>query len=164
MILQFFVQGLPKPAGSKRAFPIFRGSGPSKQFVRAVVTDACATSKDWKTTVAWEAKSRWGGGPLIDGAIRLELRFVLPRAKGHYGSGKNRSKLKESSPKRHLSKPDVLKLARAVEDALTGVVWLDDSQIVEEYLEKRYAGMADPALGIRELPGVNITINHPNFL
>lgn len=164
MILQFFVQGLPKPAGSKRAFPIFRGSGPSKQFVRSIVTDDCRGSKDWKTTIAWEAKSRWGGNPPLNEAIRLELRFVLPRANGHYGGGKNKARLKDSSPKRHLHKPDVLKLARAVEDALTGVVWVDDSQIVEEYLEKRYAGMADPALGIRELPGVNITINHPNFL
>jgi len=32
----------------------------------------------------------------------------------------------------------VLKLARAVEDALTGVIWADDAQIVDEVIRKRY--------------------------
>jgi predicted short-subunit dehydrogenase-like oxidoreductase (DUF2520 family) len=36
----------------------------------------------------------------------------------------------------------VLKLARGVEDALTGIVWRDDAQIVVEHLEKRYGSPA----------------------
>ena len=32
----------------------------------------------------------------------------------------------------------LLKLTRAVEDALTGLVWRDDAQVVDEVLSKRY--------------------------
>ena len=38
-----------------------------------------------------------------------------------------------------VTRPDALKLARAVEDALTGIIWLDDAQIVEEHLTKRWS-------------------------
>jgi Holliday junction resolvase RusA-like endonuclease len=40
--------------------------------------------------------------------------------------------------------PDVLKLARAVEDALTGALWTDDALVVSEYLLKRYAPPGGP--------------------
>jgi Holliday junction resolvase RusA-like endonuclease len=36
-------------------------------------------------------------------------------------------------------KPDLTKLLRAVEDALTGVVWRDDSQIIHQVVNKEYA-------------------------
>jgi Holliday junction resolvase RusA-like endonuclease len=38
----------------------------------------------------------------------------------------------------------VLKLARAVEDALTGVLWRDDAQIAIEQLSKHYAERDEP--------------------
>lgn len=151
--LTFFVLGVPKPAGSKRAFPIYRGKGPNKQFIRAVVTDACAGSKDWKTTVAWEAKRVWCGDPLLEGPVHLGLTFYMPRPKAHFRSGKHSAELKDSAPSHHTSKPDVLKLARAVEDALTGIVYSDDSQIADERLKKLYTG------GCQSQPGVLITIS-----
>jgi Holliday junction resolvase RusA-like endonuclease len=47
-------------------------------------------------------------------------------------------------------KPDVLKLARAVEDALTGILYRDDAQIVTEVLRKRYGD--PPRVEIRLSP------------
>jgi hypothetical protein len=44
-----------------------------------------------------------------------------------------------------------LKLARAAEDALTGVLWLDDSQIVDERISKAYGddvGLSPRAEGL----------------
>lgn len=41
--------------------------------------------------------------------------------------------------------PDVLKLARGVEDALTGIVWRDDAQIVNESLSKVVVAPPRPA-------------------
>lgn len=38
----------------------------------------------------------------------------------------------------HVVRPDVSKLIRATEDALTGIVYLDDAQIVEEHAYKFY--------------------------
>ena len=42
------------------------------------------------------------------------------------------------------TKPDVDKLARAALDALTGVLWADDSQVVSLHAQKEYAGEAQP--------------------
>lgn len=46
--------------------------------------------------------------------------------------------MKPLAPIAPIVRPDLLKLARAVEDALSGVLWKDDSQVVVEVLRKRY--------------------------
>lgn len=73
--------------------------------------------------------------------LRLICEFVLPRPK--------------SAPKSRTpaatAKPDLLKMARAVEDALTGIVYHDDAQITSEVLDKRRAEIDEP-------PGVNIRV------
>lgn len=79
-----------------------------------------------------------GDAPLMDGPLRLALTFFRPRPKGHYGTGRNAGVLKDSAPDFPTTKPDGLKLARSVEDALTGVVYLDDALIVEGVQRKRY--------------------------
>jgi Holliday junction resolvase RusA-like endonuclease len=45
----------------------------------------------------------------------------------------------------------VLKLARAVEDALTGVVWRDDAEIVAEGLAKLYGTPERVEISITEV-------------
>lgn len=138
--ITFFVAGIAKPAGSKRGFYI-------PKIKRVVITDACKGSKDWKTDVKHTAQEHYEG-PLLDCPLHLTLVFTVSRPKGHFRSGKNSALLRDGAPNWPTTKPDVLKLARAVEDALTGVIWDDDSQIVTEHLIKRY--------GAR--PGVEITI------
>ena len=131
--ISFFVAGTPKPAGSKRAFALKKAG----QFTgRVVVTDDCKGSKDWKTDVRNAAPKRTA---LIDAPIRLTLTFLLVRPKGHYRTGKNAALLREGAPTVPTTKPDVLKLARGVEDALTGIIWRDDSLIVTETLRKRFS-------------------------
>lgn len=124
----FEVFGLPKPAGSKRAF--VRGG-------RAIVTDDCRGSREWKNQVA-DAVGRQHDGPLLDGPLELQVEFWLPRPKSHFGSGRNADQVRPSAPTHPAVKPDLLKLTRAVEDALTGVLWRDDALIVSERLAKRY--------------------------
>jgi Holliday junction resolvase RusA-like endonuclease len=85
--------------------------------------------------IAHEAAKEYGV-QLFSGAIDFSCHFWLPRPKHHYGKG---GFLLPSAPYYHIIKPDTLKLARAVEDALTGVVWTDDSIIVREHLSKDYA-------------------------
>jgi len=74
----------------------------------------------------------------LEGPLLLELTFWIPRPKGHYGSGKNAAVVKAGAPFAPTVKPDLLKLTRAVEDALTGIVYRDDSQITSETLQKAY--------------------------
>lgn len=123
----FTVYGRPQPAGSKRAFQ-HRHTG------RIVVTDDAKHSRSWKTDVAQAAGVAMQSRELLERPLMLELTFYLPRPKGHYGA----RGLRPSAPRFPTVKPDVLKLARAVEDALTGIVYRDDSQIVVELLQKVY--------------------------
>lgn len=126
--IRFTVVGRPEPGGSKTAFVI---NG------RAVVSDANKKVKGWRSQVA-DAASGAYAGPLLDGPLEAEFTFFTPRPKSHYRSGKNAALLKDSAPEHPTTRPDALKLARAVEDALTGVLYRDDSQIVNEHLHKRY--------------------------
>lgn len=127
--LKFFVPGIAKPAGSKRAF-----MRPGMRF--PVVIDDCADSKNWKNQVRLFASQVLPAGfSLIEGPVRVVFTFYRQRPKGHFNSKGELNTAGNRLPY-PLSKPDVLKLSRAVEDALTGVVWGDDSQIVDEHLFK----------------------------
>jgi Holliday junction resolvase RusA-like endonuclease len=134
--------GEPAPAGSKRAFR-------NPHSGRVQVVDASAKTKPWQAQVAAEAHERWVAG-MLDGPIEVEFTFYRPRPRAHYGQGKNSMLLKHSAPVHPSTRPDVLKLARAVEDALTGVVWRDDAQIVTEVLRKRFGAPARCEVVVRE--------------
>jgi Holliday junction resolvase RusA-like endonuclease len=144
--LTFFVPGKPQPAGSKRAFH-------NKHTGRSMVVDANANSKPWQAAVAAAGHEAMNGGSLFTGGLHVELCFETVRPKGHYGSGRNAEVLKVSAPVHPTGRPDVLKLGRGVEDALTGVVWRDDAQIVYEVLRKRYAEVAGVYVSVLPLEG-----------
>lgn len=136
-IIRFFVQGIPAPGGSKRFV------GMSKRTGRAILIDAGgAKNKNWKRTVAHIGKDAWGNRPLLTQALSLQVIFTMPRPKCHYRTGKNAHLLREDAPQRPTTKPDTTKLLRSTEDALTGILWADDAQIVEQHASKRYGDTA----------------------
>jgi Holliday junction resolvase RusA-like endonuclease len=128
----FTVFGKAEPAGSKRAF-VRDG--------HAQIVDANRNARDWKRQVAWVAADHFHDD-LLTGALAVGFTFYAPRPAGHFGTGRNAGKLKASAPPFPIVRPDVLKLARGAEDSLTGVVWRDDAQIVDELLVKRYGSPA----------------------
>lgn len=142
-VLTFFAVGKPEPGGSKRGFK-------HPHTDRVMVVDDNPRAKPWQGVVAGEAAKHMNGWPLIDAPLELDLKFVVARPKGHYGTGRNAHTVKASAPAFPVVKPDVLKLARAVEDALTGVVWRDDAQIVTERLTKRYGSPTGVRVTVRE--------------
>lgn len=105
--------------------------------------------KTWRQDVGFQA--RMAGAQLIDGAVRVELIFKLPRPKGHFGSGKNSGIVKPSAPHYPTTKPDTDKLIRAVLDALTFVCFKDDSQVCDIQARKEYTEDA-PETFIRVVP------------
>lgn len=131
-IFSLTVFGTPQPAGSKKAV-----SWQTKDGSRSGtnVIDANPKAAKWKNQVAQEAGKRWDGHRLIDDPLEVRFVFYVVRPKGHFGS---RGNLLPSAPRWPAKKPDALKLARAVEDALTGVVYRDDSLIIRELLEKEW--------------------------
>ncbi len=139
MAIEFFVPGIAKTAGSKRAF--IRGT-------RAVVVEDCKKSKNWQGQVALFASKEFAG-PLLTGPLSVTFVFFRLRPKGHFGTGRNSGALKDWVPIAPTGKPDVLKLARAAEDALSGVVYVDDAQIVDEHLYDRYGAVPGLAVSIQ---------------
>lgn len=90
---------------------------------------------------------------LLQGALTVEAVFYFLRPKTHYGTGRNAGVLKESSPAYVTTRPDLDKCARALADALTGIAWRDDSQIVTWKVSKEFAANGEgPRTLVRILP------------
>lgn len=143
--ITFIVYGLPQTAGSKRAFALRKGGVLTG---RVAVTDDNAKSRDWKQQVASAAREAYNG-ELLDCPLVVTLKFYRPRPKGHFGRyGLNKAGLAAVAP---TTKPDVLKLARAVEDSLSGVVYRDDAQIVNELLVKDWGEPARCEITIKAI-------------
>ncbi len=135
MTITFTIPGKPSTAGSKRGIPYHKKGGGGLG-VRMIADDPKALL--WRNAVAVAAREAYDG-PLLTGPIHLAVNFEFPRPKGHFGTGRNAGKQKASAPGQHIQKPDLGKLVRAVEDALTGVVWRDDSQVCWHITGKRWA-------------------------
>jgi Holliday junction resolvase RusA-like endonuclease len=131
--IKFTVHGDPATAGSKAAFVYKDKRGKH----RAAMAPASKKTKPWMQQVAQTARSEYDG-PVLTEPVSYRMVFYFQRPKSHFGTGRNAGKLKDSAPNFHTKKPDAFKLARAVEDALTGIIWRDDSQCCEIYVEKKY--------------------------
>lgn len=124
--LVFTVFGVAQPQGSAKAFMPKGARFP-------IVTSDNPQLKGWRQLVAQAASQALeGAGQFEDGPVRLVAEFHLPRPKA---LGKK--------ARAHMTRPDVDKLARAIGDALTGVVWRDDSQVVQLKVSKCYAGVGE---------------------
>lgn len=137
-MIAFTVFGIASGMGSKRAF-VPRG------WKRPIITDSNRNLKSWQSLVADAASRAIAEHPdwkIIDGGVRLSLSFFLPRPKSL-----------KARVTAHTKAPDTSKLVRATEDALTGVVFVDDAQVIELLAIKRYADpSASPHVRVRVEP------------
>lgn len=116
--LEFTVIGVPGPQGSKRHV----GGGRMIESSKKV--------KPWRDSVAWAVREAMDGKPPLDGPLRASMVFIFPRPKSRRKTDK------------HDRQPDLSKLIRSTEDAITmGGGWSDDARVVEyaEPIGKRYA-------------------------
>lgn len=145
-VISFVVHGQAQPAGSKSSFvPVNKKTGqPFRGKAGRIVVntvDACKKSRPWKNQVAEIARSKYTG-PLLECPLFVRFTFYLVRPKCHFGTGRNSQILKADAPFAPAKIPDCGKLSRGVEDALTGVVWRDDCQIVGETHWKQWGESA----------------------
>lgn len=148
-MIQFTVHGVAQPAGSKKAFAIRKGGVPTGQIA---VSDANKKSKPWKQEVAAAAREAYQG-PVLEGPLRATIKFFKVRPKGHFKASGALSKAGNDTPFPTM-KPDVLKLARGIEDALSSVLYRDDAQIVDERILKNWGTSAYVEVTIEPvLPG-----------
>lgn len=88
-------------------------------------------TRRWEESIAFQA-TQTRPDQLLDGPLACQIVFWLPRP--------------QSRPKRDRypdRKPDLDNLAKAVLDALEGVVYTQDSRIVTKVLHKRYVQEAN---------------------
>lgn len=146
--ISFFVPGIPAPGGSKRFVGFAKSTG------RAILIDAAGQrNKNWRSICGDMGSQAMSGKPVLEGPLSAIFIFRMPRPKGHYGTRAGVSTLKQSAPSRPLTKPDVTKLVRSTEDALTSIVWRDDAQIVSQEARKYFAedGKCGCQITIRKL-------------
>ena len=136
MTIEFFVPGTVRTAGSKSAFKGKDGS--------VHVTHSGKYTKEWMNTVRYFALQAMNRGCVIAEPVRLSIDFRMARPQGHFGTGRNAGKLKDSAPFYCAKKPDLTKLTRAVEDAMTGIIWRDDALVISQTTTKRYVCNSEP--------------------
>lgn len=140
VVVKFFVPGIARTAGSKSAFK------DKDKYGTVHLTHAGKHSKGWMDSVKWWALDTYGQRTiLLTCPVTLKLTFYRGRPKGHFRTGRNAGLLRNSAPEHPTSKPDLTKLTRAVEDALTGIIWKDDSQVVKQETIKVYCRSEDKA-------------------
>lgn len=139
--IRFDVPGIPQPGGSKTPYR-------NKYTKKTHVVDANPKAKDWKALVAMYAAEAMRGRELITGAVSLRITFYRTRPKSHY-RGKSHL-VKSNAPQYPTTRPDATKLLRSTEDALTGIVWVDDPQVCVQHVYKEY-GKPGATIVVHEL-------------
>jgi len=111
-MIEFNVDGVPVPQGSMK---VINGHVLHSQGSALAV---------WRSTIALSA--RFAGAKPVDGAIGIEITFRVRRPK---------------TVKRDLPTvaPDLDKYIRGCLDSLTGICYIDDSQVVEIKAKKVYS-------------------------
>ena len=144
-MIKFFAPGEPVAKGSMVKI--------GKRFIDqknlATKTLPANRLKDWQSQIAWCAKKEMRNRDVIPGAIALTATFILSRPKSHRNA---KGKLKKGSPILPVFKPDTDKLLRAIGDAMSGIVYRDDCQIVDVRIRKQYVN------GAHDGPGVEVEV------
>ncbi len=138
-IVAFTVLGEPAPQGSKVRN---RYGG---------IREANPRTRPYRQAVAAEAEIAMDGNPPYSGPVEICVRFYFNRPKAHYGSGSRAEILKDSAPLLKASAPDGSKLRRLVEDALSGIAFRNDAQVVHGEDWKLYGSPARAEIEVRSL-------------
>jgi len=120
-----------------------------------LVESSDKTTREWRTSVQAAAMEAYSG-PLLDMPLEVEFHFCFRRPKGHYGTGRNAGRLKHSAPSVPAIRPDITKLIRSTEDALTHILWADDALIVRQAATKEYVLPNGSSMGSK--PGAMVAV------
>lgn len=160
------VLGKPAPQGSKRFMGLTPNGKPkmiesSKQGVdawrRDVVEAAVRVLENASLARFGAPAGYWPQEYPLNEPLAVSMVFTTVRPKNHYRTGRNAHLLHERAPARPSGKPDLSKLLRSTEDALTTAGLIKDDALIVEYdrAAKVYVGEDPDAL---EVPGVVIRL------
>lgn len=112
----------------------------SKKVVRGRLIEASKKLKPWRAAIE-KACQPYAEENIYLGPVRLEVDFFLPRPPS----------IKMTKRPFPIVPPDLDKLLRAVGDGIgqSGMIWGDDSQVVEIFARKFYADDREPGAVIK---------------
>jgi crossover junction endodeoxyribonuclease RusA len=128
MMIEYTIEGIPRPQGSKRHV----GKG--------IMVESSKYVANWrafarlKATIAMQGKDRLAKPT----AVKLVVMFGFDRPQKHFTAKGRRA----DAPFYHTGKPDTDKLLRALLDSMSGVVYDDDSQVAVVEVRKLYLSAA----------------------
>jgi Holliday junction resolvase RusA-like endonuclease len=126
-VFSVFIPGEAIPQGSKNI-------GRNRRTGRATMYEQAGESLTvWRNTVWVYARQAMRRRPQLTGPVRVEMEFVLHRA----------AKYAKTATPPATCKPDWDKLARAVGDAMSRNVYVDDAQVVSGLVTKRVAELGE---------------------
>ena len=136
LIVTFEVEGDPVP----KSRPRFARRG---NFVQTY-TDA--KTIDYETHVAMKARQAIGASEPLQGALTvfLYLRYTIPAS---YSKKRKEACLRGVE---YPKKIDIDNVYKSITDAMNGIVYMDDSQIVETHITKVYAETAGANIMVQE--------------
>jgi Holliday junction resolvase RusA-like endonuclease len=136
--VQYSVPGEPRGKGRPR----FAKRG---NFVKTY-TDAKTVS--YEDQIRFYALKAMGDSKVIEGAVRVfvSIRMAVPKSY----SNKRREACLNGLDK-PLKKPDWDNVAKSICDAMNGIIYVDDTQIVEAHITKQYAQQAEVVVLVQEV-------------
>ncbi len=136
--VQYSVPGEPRGKGRPR----FAKRG---NFVKTY-TDAKTAS--YEDQIRFYALKAMGDSKVIEGAVRVfvSIRMAVPKSY----SAKRREACLNGFDK-PLKKPDWDNVAKSICDAMNGVIYVDDTQIVEAHVTKQYAAQSEVIVLVQEV-------------
>ena len=137
--ITFFVPGNPKDLKRHRSYT-----------TRAGIHVNVDPNRDDKLDFLGKALQYRPEEPTRD-PVCLRLTCVFPRPKNHYRTGRNAHLLKEPAPYWYNSTPDADNILKFVGDALNGIFWKDDRQVIPTGVYRLYG----------PTPGIKISLYEP---
>jgi len=137
------IPGQPVAQGRPRAFKTRAGR---------IRTHDPEKSRMWKAEVRAAlalAMREAGRSELLAGPVRCRIRSTLLCPRSHY-------RKRPVGRRWHTHTPDIENLAKAILDASSGVVWIDDGQVCVLELQKLVGGQGEPAHTLVEIEEIAV--------
>lgn len=127
-MIEYEIEGIPRPQGSKR------------HVGRGIMVENSKHIAGWRSFAKLKAVEAMRGFKLVEkpDAILVTAIFYFDRPQKHF----LKSGLRDNAPLYHTGTPDTDKLLRALFDSMTSVVFHDDSQVSAVVASKLYGSRA----------------------
>jgi len=136
-IVSFKVDG--NPVGKQRARYAKRGS-----YVTAYTPEKTRT---YETLIKESAKQAMGSSEPLETPVTLYLYIRVPIPKSH---SKKKVEACLNGLDQPIKKPDASNILKSVEDGMNGIVYKDDSQIINLHVTKVYSTLAGVDICVKE--------------